>query len=89
MHSYAGHMPTFTPDLPKKNQRCRPKVTREFTWATLSTFVKAPFVNRGSVPEWLNGPVSKTGIGAILSEVRILPLPQVNKKDGLTVVCMQ
>lgn len=30
----------------------------------------------GSVAEWLKAPVSKTGIGATLSEVRILPLPR-------------
>ncbi len=34
----------------------------------------------GSVPEWLNGLDSKSSIGAILSEVRILPLPP--EKEG-------
>jgi hypothetical protein len=31
---------------------------------------------KGSVAERLKAPVSKTGIGETLSEVRILPLPQ-------------
>ena len=34
---------------------------------------------QGSVPEWLKGPVSKTGIPARVSEVRILPLPPVKQ----------
>ena len=33
----------------------------------------------GSVPEWLNGLVLKTGIPEMVSEVRILPLPPVRK----------
>lgn len=34
-------------------------------------------VTYGDVPEWLNGPDSKSGIGATLSEVRILPSPPI------------
>ena len=34
-------------------------------------------MNNGSVPERLNGPHSKCGIGVTLSEVRILPLPPI------------
>ena len=53
------------------------KVTRATTLALI--FDRGFAEKLGSVPEWLNGPHSKCGMPARVSEVRILPLPPIHE----------